>query len=168
MVFSWGGENHRTEKGETSVKCLRFPTDISMKISQIASASTSSTVAASHWSHNASCDIARPTQQIGFQYIVHPSRKRQSPFSPPLFNCACPFALDKPVSTPPSPILPAHPGQPLPTHPSRHPSIPCIPPHVSPDIALEPLLSPVESLKLCRMNSIKIKQQLQTAKTPHT
>ena len=64
--FSWGGKNHQgTEKrgNPCEVSCPGFPTGISMKISQIASASTSSTVAASHWSHNASCDIARPTQQ---------------------------------------------------------------------------------------------------------
>ena len=66
--FSWGGKNHQdTEKkgNQCEVSCRRFPTGVSMKISQIASASTSSTVAASHWSHNASCDIARPTQHSG-------------------------------------------------------------------------------------------------------
>ena len=57
----------KMQKRGNRVKCLvlGFPTGISMKISQIASASTSSTVAASHWSRNASCDIARPTQQSG-------------------------------------------------------------------------------------------------------
>ena len=54
----------KMQKRGNRVKCLvlGFPTGISMKISQIASTSTSSTVAASHWSRNVSCDIARPTQ----------------------------------------------------------------------------------------------------------
>ena len=70
---------YRKRGNQCEVSCLRFPTGISMKISQIASASTSSTVAASHWSHNASCDIARPTQHSPEAVTVsHKNRTKEN------------------------------------------------------------------------------------------